>query len=923
MTPRGSRRLPSTSRGTEEAERSGTSTSNTNVPTRAATPRGVAAVLAASRASAARAASAACAVLPSPRGPKSSRSSSKSRMAACGDKNKPTEAAVDEAYISREVDAEVLPSREAELESMLRQLIDLAYEQLLSDEQAVKVADMCPEARWLARCALEASLPPGWDVCGHHFKNQCTGEYSDTRPMLGQFGDLLRFVLHARNEAEATSTAQTWIMHMRDEALRSATRLQAIWTGPHLDPKTDVEYYFCSATGASTWSSPTASNLYLARVAEHLLEFSCLSTDRPGTDSRSSQAQSLPAALASAHSPHAHVPDAEPVQVAAEPERRIARRPRISTGRHSSAWVEAAVTPSAAGSGASTPSAATPAAIAVPATRTLAKVTSAELEQTAEAAPVAAPATERAAATAVACTIAAAAEEFDGTGAAVKLAEAAAAMAAAAAALAGAGNRRDVLLPAAAAQEPVPQAPASLAMLEAKPQIEAPPLALAGPAPAVEVPAPAAASPPPSPKATGTASSGTVERAPAAVVSLSPAPGSAPPPSVPGPRRQPLVFDLFADDSDPEAQASPPRSSWDGHEHMKRSLEEVKEEEATEPSILPVLPDPPLQQQLQQQPQQPQQPCCLEAYLDEVASPGEIAKTTLCPQETYKQEPLDEEALLVDELLARLSAEGVLEETALALEQSLLLEPVETATPAPAVATEGAAIHIEVPLKPPASAAPKAPLQTPAPAASKAPLQPRRPAGPKAPLPPAVIAALKAPLQSTVLAAPKAPPRPVDAAALAPPQPTLWEPPQPTTPTCAATYCNITDRLEEAVKVETTESRPASATPAAAVTATVPAAVPARPTAGALPAPAGLPRPVAVPARLASVPKVPATMGPAAPLRSAAPPAHVATPAGRLPEFSNKPTRVQCGATATKRQSISPAPPPPAAPPRACRAGGG
>jgi len=160
-----------------------------------------------------------------------------------------------------------------EVDALTRKMLAAVYEQPLAEEQAAVVLGICPEVSWLVQCTLRSPLPPGWRKRSNgSYVNSETGEKSAISPILDYFAKLARLALHARQTPSTAATAAAWVRRARDDALKKALRQQDEWTGPHLDESVGAEYYHNSSAGTSTWSSPFAPDMYLAHVADRLLQ---------------------------------------------------------------------------------------------------------------------------------------------------------------------------------------------------------------------------------------------------------------------------------------------------------------------------------------------------------------------------------------------------------------------------------------------------------------------------------------------------------------------------------------------------------------------------------------------------------------------------------------------------------------------------
>jgi len=121
-------------------------------------------------------------------------------------------------------------------------MIELAYEQPLSEENRAVVAAACPEVGWLVQCAMRAPQPPGWrHVTSRYIDGETgeekeeiepryvcdeTGETTDDMPLFQRFARMARLALQARQNRENASAAAAWLRAARDDALKEAMRLQ-------------------------------------------------------------------------------------------------------------------------------------------------------------------------------------------------------------------------------------------------------------------------------------------------------------------------------------------------------------------------------------------------------------------------------------------------------------------------------------------------------------------------------------------------------------------------------------------------------------------------------------------------------------------------------------------------------------------------
>jgi len=200
-------------------------------------------------------------------------------------------------------------SDSVEVDAITRKMLAAVYEQPLAEEQAAVVLGICPEVTWLVQCTLRSPLPPGWRKRSNgSYINSETGEKSASSPILDSFAKLARLSLHARQTPASAATAAAWVRRARDDALKSALRTQDEWTGPHLDESVGAEYYHSASSGVSTWTSPFAPDMYLAHVADRLLQseaFPARSSEDPTLEDVAAEIQTARQAQKSARKPSA------------------------------------------------------------------------------------------------------------------------------------------------------------------------------------------------------------------------------------------------------------------------------------------------------------------------------------------------------------------------------------------------------------------------------------------------------------------------------------------------------------------------------------------------------------------------------------------------------------------------------------------
>merc|ERR1711862_506562 len=88
------------------------------------------------------------------------------------------------------------------------------------------------------------------------------------------FAALAKYALHARQNPSSAACAAQWVLHHRECVLRKALSIQESWSGPHMYEATHTEYWHCQETGISSWTNPAAQIIFLATVADQLLQSS-------------------------------------------------------------------------------------------------------------------------------------------------------------------------------------------------------------------------------------------------------------------------------------------------------------------------------------------------------------------------------------------------------------------------------------------------------------------------------------------------------------------------------------------------------------------------------------------------------------------------------------------------------------------------
>jgi len=168
----------------------------------------------------------------------------------------------------------------AELAGLKRTIIEAVWSQTLSDEAIQEAEEVYPEIPWLAECLQRAPLPVEWNrrvvkdaeggsVC---YVNSCTGDVLDQSPFFDVFVEMAHVVASATQDSDAANLqdCQAQVKEIREEALHAAHSLRDTWT-QHMDPATGTPYYHNEEIGFSTWRMPASAQLYIAWVADRLL----------------------------------------------------------------------------------------------------------------------------------------------------------------------------------------------------------------------------------------------------------------------------------------------------------------------------------------------------------------------------------------------------------------------------------------------------------------------------------------------------------------------------------------------------------------------------------------------------------------------------------------------------------------------------
>jgi len=179
-----------------------------------------------------------------------------------------------------------------EEEIFINMLAKATFERSLSEEEVMAVLATCPEVAWLAECSRRMPLPEGWCKLQAKSSNprprfQCekTGGVSDTPPHFQHFVHLAKLITYARQSPAEAATAREHVQATIRTVNSDMEELAKAWSGPHLDPDTGAQYYYCPATEVSTWENPFQGEMFLACVAERLLDSCAFKTETPAGES--------------------------------------------------------------------------------------------------------------------------------------------------------------------------------------------------------------------------------------------------------------------------------------------------------------------------------------------------------------------------------------------------------------------------------------------------------------------------------------------------------------------------------------------------------------------------------------------------------------------------------------------------------------
>jgi len=163
-----------------------------------------------------------------------------------------------------------------EVQGLTNDLLNAVYGEMLTPDIVSTIKNSCPEVEWLAQCGIGAPLPKGWIRKGGRkgacYINAMTGEELQVMPQFSNLALLARLVLRAKQSEEEAYNAMARVEALRDNIFEDACTVLKDWSGPHIDPSSGAEFFYCEAKGESSWTNPMASETYMAHVADRLLQ---------------------------------------------------------------------------------------------------------------------------------------------------------------------------------------------------------------------------------------------------------------------------------------------------------------------------------------------------------------------------------------------------------------------------------------------------------------------------------------------------------------------------------------------------------------------------------------------------------------------------------------------------------------------------
>lgn len=157
-----------------------------------------------------------------------------------------------------------------------RDFLGAVFKRPLSDGEIAHVLAKRPELDWLAMCVEVCPLPAEYvrsesiGLGATTYLNVRTGKPSHSPPMMPHFVRLASLLLQWREGPDSAAEVSKCLAAVCKKLAALAAREKAAWGGPHLDPNSGEKFWFCQATGHSTWNDPVLAAEFLSRVARRL-----------------------------------------------------------------------------------------------------------------------------------------------------------------------------------------------------------------------------------------------------------------------------------------------------------------------------------------------------------------------------------------------------------------------------------------------------------------------------------------------------------------------------------------------------------------------------------------------------------------------------------------------------------------------------
>eukprot|EP00929_Paragymnodinium_shiwhaense_P037527 TRINITY_DN19983_c0_g1_i1.p1 TRINITY_DN19983_c0_g1~~TRINITY_DN19983_c0_g1_i1.p1 ORF type:complete len:866 (-),score=173.31 TRINITY_DN19983_c0_g1_i1:234-2831(-) len=164
----------------------------------------------------------------------------------------------------------------AELQAHAKLLLGSLFDTPLTDEAITALLAEYSELAWLASCLKRCPMPPGWtsfwdEKAGQmRFVDTNSGNGTERPPRLRQFEELAALMLQWRRHPAAAKEVAAALGDFCEARLDEAKRARTVWQGPHKDPSTGVEYWYCPANGHSCWGDPGMASEFTGRIAARL-----------------------------------------------------------------------------------------------------------------------------------------------------------------------------------------------------------------------------------------------------------------------------------------------------------------------------------------------------------------------------------------------------------------------------------------------------------------------------------------------------------------------------------------------------------------------------------------------------------------------------------------------------------------------------